>query len=174
MQSKMNRRLLPVLAVAMSFLLADRSSAQVVEPGGFDQQICEFYQFGVDTMDIYAWGAVARPCMWRVAKTISFVDFMTVVQARGLEVAETFDSTPQVDVLIYRTTQSGRAKVFEASLQDILDALAPTPALENGDLVVIKQQVKRKRRIVTFANFTAVLGTVSTTVLLYLRLSQGR
>ena len=173
MRSKTIRTLIPLSTLLLVGVLPPRAGAQTTEPGGYDEQICEFYKFGVDTIEVYAWGAVAKPCMWQVDKDIQFVDFVTVVQARGLDVAETFDTSPQVDIQIYRTTQSGRAKVFEASLEDILSSLAPTPVLENGDLVVFKPQVKRKRRIVTFRNFTAVLGTASTVVLLYLRLSQG-
>ncbi|MEZ4695547.1 MAG: hypothetical protein R2832_03970 [Rhodothermales bacterium] len=174
MRSKTTSGFLAAFLMLFGTLGVSDASAQTPGATSYEEQLCDFWRIGFDVIEVTAWGAVAQPCRWRVEKGINFIDFLTVAQARGLESAETFDSTPEVSVLIYRMTQSGRAKVFEAKLQDVLDSTVPTPVLENQDLVLVKQEVKRKRRILTFANITSVVGTLSGTLLLYLRIRDGR
>lgn len=150
---------------------AQAGATPYVDP--FDARICEGWRAGFETMEVYALGAVESNCRWTVNRDIPFLDFLTMIRPRGLEANETFDATPIVIVQIFRESGPGRVLSYEATVEDILTSVAPMPTLEPQDIVLVKLETIRKRRVFTFANVSAVLGTVSTTLLLYLRLKDG-
>lgn len=161
-----------VVLLASTMFIGTSASAQTEAPP-VQAQTCEFFRFGRPTMDVYALGAVKQNCRWKLETDIKFIDFLTIISPPGLGVTETIDTTPVVMMQIYRTGPSGSIKVYDASVESILMAETPMPILRDGDVVVLKQEAKKKRRYITFQNFTAVLGTFSTSLLLYLRLKDG-
>ena len=168
-----NRFLAGLLVVLGSSGLASTSATAQTEALPIQAQTCEFFRFGRPTMDVYALGAVRQNCRWKLETDINFIDFLTIISPPGLAVTETVDITPVVMMQIFRTGPTGSVKVYDASIESILVSETPMPVLQDGDVVILKQEAKRKRRYLTFRNVTAVLGTFSTSLLLYLRLRDG-
>ena len=170
----MTNRFVAALVILLGSTALSSSTAWAQEEAQVIQaQTCEFFKFGRPTMDVYALGAVKQNCKWKLETDIKFIDFLTIISPPGLGVTETVDTTPVVLIQIYRTGPQGSIKVYDASIESILIAETPMPILRDGDVVILKTEAKRKRRYLTFGNVSAVIGTFSTSLLLYLRLRDG-
>lgn len=122
---------------------------------------------GHATHTVYVWGAVDQPGVWKIEPSTGLVEFFSVVSPRGYGV-EGAGTKKEVTLRIHRSSDGDPQLVREIQLNDLLELpRSQRPALQAGDVLEVRTKEERK---FSFETVTGVLGTVSSLVLLGLRI----
>jgi protein involved in polysaccharide export with SLBB domain len=122
---------------------------------------------GRTTIDVYVWGAVGRPGIWKVASDVDLIELLSVAQVPGVgEVDASIDQT--VMLQIYRTQGGRRQTVYSEQLDMILASGQAYPALQEGDIVEV---ITRRRKRFGLQVVSQLVGTAASLVLLIIRIS---
>lgn len=122
---------------------------------------------GHATQTVYVWGAVSQPGIWKIEPNTDLVELFSVVHPSGYGV-ETTDTRKKV-VLRIRRSAGGQTRVaHEMDLDELMD-MRPSrrPTLRGGDVLEVRTVEKQK---FDFERFGSILGTLSSLVLLGLRI----
>lgn len=132
--------------------------------------VINFARPGQATISVHAWGAVGRPGIWRIERDTDLIQFLSAAQVPGMGIDEP-GVRERVLVSIYRSSDGNRRQVYSERLSDVLAEGASYPALQEGDVIEVKN---KRRRTVGFQTVAQVVGTASTLTLLILRLTSGQ
>lgn len=122
---------------------------------------------GQATHTVYVWGAVNQPGIWKIEPGTDLVEFLSIIRPSGFGV-ETASTRQDVILRIHRSNRGESRIVHEMELDELLD-MTPNrrPSLQPEDVLEVRTVERRK---FSFQTFTSVLGTVSSLVLLGLRI----
>lgn len=125
---------------------------------------------GASTIQVYIWGSVGTTGIWRIEPDLDLVELLSVAGVTGIGTDEP-EIRQRVNLRIYREGAAGRRMIYEERLDEVLAEGASYPLLESRD--VLEVEVERRRGI-SFALVSQIMGTASSLTLLILRLTSGR
>lgn len=152
---------------AVGLLLVSAYPAQAQVPLGEENRFAfEFARPGRSTMTIYVWGSVGSPGIWQVERDVDLIALLSAARVPGIGQEEA-ETRQEVILSVYRGAEGQRQQVFEANLEDMVAEGAAYPSLQGEDILVVRTE--RKTRF-SFRALSQYVGTLSTLVLLFLRL----
>lgn len=154
-----------LLGALLAFLLVGPVVAQDL-PAGL--QVRQHFELGKPKMTVYVIGATSAPGIWIVNSDISFVEMLAITLPEGVGTLS-LDQVQNSTIELYRSDNSGRRLVYSQDLRAVLRGEAPSPTLQDHDLLLFETITKPRRRI-TFRGVTSAIGTAASMLLLYLRL----
>lgn len=155
--------LLPALHLASSAHAQDTPTSSTIR----SEHVYTYARPGHATHTVYVWGAVNQPGIWKIEPGTDLVEFLSIIRPSGFGV-ETASTRQDVILRIHRSTRGESRVVHELKLDELL-GMTPSrrPSLQAEDVLEVRTVEKRK---FSFQTFTSVLGTVSSLVLLGLRI----
>lgn len=93
---------------------------------------------GEATVQISVWGTVPRPGIYEVPDTTDLDKLLTMAGGAPLEARTEGREDARITVRVYRPEQEGRAQIFEAPLERMLQGNTSYPALRDDDIVVVE------------------------------------
>jgi hypothetical protein len=125
---------------------------------------------GEATVQISVWGTVPRPGIYEVPDTTDLDKLLTMAGGAPLEPLQEDRDPPKITVRVYRPQQGdeGKAKIFEAKLDRMLQGQASYPALRDNDIVVV-ETVKPDKPF-GWRDVLSVSSTLASLTLLALRI----
>lgn len=122
---------------------------------------------GRATQTVYVWGAVTQPGIWKIEPGTGLVELFSVVRPDGYGV-ETPDVQKTILLRIRRSTGGQPRIAHEMSIDELLE-MPPDrrPSLQPQDILEVRTIENRK---FNFQTVTSVVGTLSSLVLLGLRI----
>ena len=128
-----------------------------------------YAELGRTTIDVYVWGAVGRPGIWKVASEIDLIELLSVAQVPGVG-QEDAAMNQTVELRIYRTEAGKRKTIYTEKLDLILASGQAYPALQDGDVVEVVTQRRSRFRLQTISQ---LVGTAASLSLLIIRVTRG-
>ena len=125
---------------------------------------------GSSTIQVYVWGSVRNPGIWRIEPNLDLVELLSAVGVAGVG-EDQLDFSQHVNLRIYRTIEGNRRMIYEERLDDVLAESATYPPLQESDVLEVETE---RRRQFGFQFFSQIVGTTATLALLILRLTGGR
>lgn len=129
----------------------------------------EYAQRGATTIDVYVWGAVGRPGIWKVESDIDLIELLSVAQVPGVGQQDP-SITQRVRLRIYRMEGGKRRTVYSQQLDLILASGEEYPSLQEGDIVEI---VTQRRQRFGLQGVSQIIGTAASLSLLIIRITRG-
>jgi protein involved in polysaccharide export with SLBB domain len=93
---------------------------------------------GEATVQLSVWGTVPRPGIYEVPDTTDLDKLLTMAGGAPLEARTEGRKDARITVRVYRPEQDGRAQIFEAPLERMLQGNTSYPALRDNDIVVVE------------------------------------
>lgn len=164
-------KLLIVCRLFVIAVLASTLTSPVAAQVGSEDplQIQEHYELGKPRMTVYVLGASSAAGIWTVNTDISFVEFLALSAPDGIGVRSR-EVVQTETIELYRTDNTGRRLVYTQNLREVLRGTAPAPTLFHQDLIIFETFTRPRRRI-SFRTLSTAIGTTSSLLLLYLRLT---
>ena len=116
------------------------------------------------------WGAVGQPGLWRIERSADLVEFLSVVGVPGVGENQ-LGTRSKVYVTIYRTHDGRRREIYRQNVENILEAGARYPVLQDRDVLEIETVRRRK---IGFRVISTIVGTISSVTSLVLLLTRSR
>lgn len=154
-----------IVGAILLMVLAQASLAQSPLPG--NEFVHQYARMGRPTINVFVWGEVATPGIWRVEPDIDLIELLSVARVRQIGVEEPGTSR-QFTLRIFREEGGQRREVYTERLERIVGGGGGYPALRDGDILEVA--VKRKNTI-TFRSVTNLIGAASAVALLIIRVS---
>jgi hypothetical protein len=123
---------------------------------------------GEATVQLSVWGTVPRPGIYEVPDTTDLDKLLTMAGGAPLEARQEDREAPTITVRVYRPEQDGRAQIFEAPLERMLQGNTSYPALRDDDIVVV--ETVRPKQPFGWRDVLSVASTLGTLTLLALRI----
>lgn len=167
-------RVPPLLVLGLLFAvsMAPPTRAQEPSPASSAVRSDHVYTYarpGHATQTVYVWGAVSQPGIWKIEPGTDLVEFLSIVRPSGYGV-ETPGTRQDVVLRVHRSSGGEARVVHEMRLDELLDRPpSRRPSLQPEDVLEVRTVEQRK---FSFQTLTSVLGTVSSLVLLGLRIFQ--
>lgn len=154
--------------ISLSFALGVGALAGYGQIPDLDEAFAYRYaEEGRTTIDVYVWGAVGRPGIWKVESDVDLIELLSVAQVPGVgQVDASVDQT--VMLQIYRTQGGRRQTVYSEQLDLILASGQAYPALQDGDVLEV---ITRRRRRFGLQVVSQLVGTAASLALLIIRIS---
>lgn len=124
---------------------------------------------GYATITVYIWGSVSAPGPWRFESDIDLIELLSVVGVPGVGTADA-GFTQTNTVKIFRKEDGERRLLYEEDVAVILTSEPSYPTLQRDDILIV--ETRRKPRL-SFQTVASYVGTLSSLLLLYLRLRRG-
>jgi hypothetical protein len=131
-----------------------------------------FARPGVPTNEVWVWGEVSQPGIWRVERGVDLVQFLSHLRVVGVG-QEQADRVRRFTVKIYRGQPRDRSLIYEVRLDELLEQGGDYPDLEEGDILAVEVE-ERRTRLRIFQTVVGAIGSGASLALLFLRLSDGR
>jgi hypothetical protein len=122
---------------------------------------------GHATISVYIWGAVGAPGTWRVEPEVDLIELLSAVRVPGTGQSEA-RTKRNTFVRIYRKEAGERTLVYEIQLDALLTQQSVYPTLRDHDILQVETISKGRFH---WRDISAIVGTVSSILLLALRLS---
>ena len=171
----MRSRIIRSLVLGLVLFAAGGSAAYGQAFGRVEEtksNVAYFYHAkpGEATVQISVWGTVPRPGIYEVPDTTDLDKLLTMAGGAPLEPLQEDRDPPKITVRVYRPQQGdeGKAKIFEAKLDRMLQGQATYPALRDNDIVVI-ETVKSDKPF-GWRDLLSVTSTLASLTLLGLRI----
>lgn len=160
------------IAVGLLWTTTPAATAQIT--GGFDEPITSgtsYHVFafpGEPTVTVHLLGDIASG-VYVVGAGISLLELLSV--AGGAVRGQGGGDRSSFTVRVFRTTGARRTSIYEADMHQLLREPTEYPALRDGDVITVDSTVRQR---ISFFNLVNIATSVSTVVLLVLRLVEGR
>jgi len=161
--------------IAMAMLVLSTAVPQISSSQGLglDQGFVNRYAPpGSSTIQVYIWGSVATPGIWRIQPSLDLVELLSAVRVTGVGQDQP-GFNQQVRLRIYRTTGGDRREIYEERLDNVLAEGASYPTLQEGDVLEVETQ-QRRSFLEKTRTITGLVGSAASLILLYLRITEGR
>lgn len=145
--------------------LAPASLAQSIPQ---NQYVNQYARTGRPTIDVFIWGEVGTPGLWRVELDIDLIELLSVARLRNVGVEEP-GIRRRVILRIYREEGGQRSEIYNEQLERIVGGGRVYPPLQDGDILEV---VVRRKNTPTFRTVTSLIGATSAVVLLIIRISE--
>ena len=123
---------------------------------------------GEATVQISVWGTVPRPGIYEVPDTTDLDKLLTMAGGAPLEARTEGRENATITVRVYRPEQDGRAQIFEAPLERMLQGNTSYPALRDNDIVVV--ETIRPKQPFGWRDVLSVASALGSITLLALRI----
>jgi hypothetical protein len=123
---------------------------------------------GQATMTVYLWGSVGRSGIWEIERDTEIVELLSAANVPGLG-ADQVETRERLLLRIYRQQSAERSEVYEESLEDVLETGTQAPQLQEGDVLVIETQTRRRLSLQTITRYVGTLSSVALLVLRFVR-----
>ena len=134
----------------------------------YSSNVVDFSRAGRPTMNLYMWGTVSQPGIWKVEREIDFLELLTAAQVPGFGSTDA-SRKERTTVTVFRQTGGQRRAIYEAEAKEMLIAGGRYPTLQEGDLILVETSSKAAFNIQTV--FSGI-GAVASLALLFLRISR--
>ena len=151
-------------------LLMTLAPASVAQSIPQNQYVNQYARTGRPTIDVFIWGEVGTPGLWRVEPDIDLIELLSVARVTGVGLEEP-DISRRVSLRIYREEGGQRSEIYSQQLDHILTGGRAYPTLQDGDILEV---VTRRRRRLGLQTVTQIVGTAASLTLLILRISDRR
>jgi hypothetical protein len=122
---------------------------------------------GEATVQISVWGTVPRPGIYEIPDTTDLDKLLTMAGGAPLEAQTEGQDDATITVRVYRPEQDGRAQIFEAPLERMLQGNTSYPALRDNDIVVV--ETVRPKQPFGWRDVLSVASSLGSLTLLVLR-----
>lgn len=123
---------------------------------------------GEATVQLSVWGTVPRPGIYEIPDTTDLDKLLTMAGGAPLEARQEGQKAPSITVRVYRPEKNGRAQIFEAPLERMLQGNTTYPSLQDNDIVVV--ETVRPKQPFGWRDMLSILSTLGTLTLLGLRI----
>lgn len=96
-----------------------------------------FLQPGEATTQVYIWGSVLNPGLYEVGTSIGLEQLLTLAGGPLLAPRE-HNVRQEITVRVYREGPEGRAQIFEALIDELVQAPTRVPVLQDSDVVTVE------------------------------------
>jgi len=161
-----------VLAILTTYATPHISYGQDLNSGSEQGLVNRYAPPGSSTIQVYIWGSVGSSGIWRIEPSLDLIELLSAAGVTGIGQAETgFDQS--ISLRIYRTIEGTRRMIYEENLENVLSQGASYPSLQDGDVLEVRTQQRRKL-LEGIRFITGLVGSAASLALLYLRITQGR
>lgn len=161
------RHVVGYLAVALGLLvLVPAARAQSTTVLG--QYVQVYARPGHPTIDVFVWGSVGVPGIWRVEPEVDLVELLSVVRVPGVGVDEA-GIHQQTRLQIFREQGGRRVEIYNEEVEYLLSEARTYPVLQEGDILEVVTQRRTKVNVLTVSQ---IVGTLSSLVVLVLSLAE--
>ena len=123
---------------------------------------------GEATVQISVWGTVPQPGIYEVPDTTDLDKLLTMAGGAPMEARTEGRDDATITVRVYRPEQDGRAQIFEAPLERMLQGNTSYPALRDDDIVVV--ETVRPKQPFGWRDVLSVASALGSLTLLALRI----
>lgn len=123
---------------------------------------------GRPTINVFVWGSVGAPGIWRVEPEVDLVELLSVVRVPGVGIDEA-GVHEQTRLQIFREQGGRRVEVYSEEVEYLLSVARAYPTLQEGDILEV---TTRRRTKVNVLMVSQVVGTLSSLVVLVLSLAE--
>ena len=127
-----------------------------------------FARPGVPTNEVWVWGEVSQPGIWRVERGVDLVQFLSHLRVVGVG-QEQAERVRRFTVKIYRGQPRDRSLIYEVRLDELLEQGGDYPDLEEGDILAVEVE-ERRTRLRIFRTVVGAIGSGASLALLFLRI----
>lgn len=156
-------RLIPLL-LALLLAVPPGAVAQLTPQGlANTPNVKDYGRAGYPRVTVYVWGT-ADTGVWTVEKDTDLLEFLSVA-VRSDRAGQNADTRVVQTLKIYREETRGSSPYFEARLDDLFSRERSYPSIQDGDIIEIESQTRRR---FTWRDITQVTGTLASLVATYL------
>ena len=131
-----------------------------------------FARPGMPTNEVWVWGEVSQPGIWRVERGADLVQFLSHLRVPGL-LQQQAQTRSRFTLKIYRGAPASREMIYEIRLDELLEEGDDYPELQDGDILAVELR-QRQSRLQLFRLVTGAVSSAASLTLLFLRLRDGR
>jgi len=131
-----------------------------------------FARPGMPTNEVWVWGEVSQPGIWRVERGADLVQFLSHLRVPGL-LQQQSQTRTRFTLKIYRGESQSRELIYEIRLDELLEEGGEYPQLQDGDILAVELR-QRQSRLQIARLVTGVVSSAASLTLLFLRLRDGR
>ncbi len=131
-----------------------------------------FARPGMPTNEVWVWGEVSQPGIWRVERGADLVQFLSHLRVPGA-LQERAGTRTRYTLKIYRGQPRERDLIFETRLDELLEQGGDYPELQDGDILAVELRQRQSRWQIARLVTTTISSAASLT-LLFLRIRDGR
>ena len=174
---RMQRLAFALLLLSLSWFMAPAppAAAQEAPAPGLTSPLenpNRFARPGMPTNEVWVWGEVSQPGIWRVERGADLVQFLSHLRVPGL-LQRQAQTRSQFTLKIYRGASQSRELIYEIRLDELLEEGDEYPELQDGDILAVELR-QRQSRLQLFRLVTGVVSSAASLTLLFLRLRDGR
>lgn len=173
----MSRLTVALLLLPLLWMLspAPPASAQEAPSPGLTSPLenpNRFARPGMPTNEVWVWGEVSQPGIWRVERGADLVQFLSHLRVPGA-LQQQPERVNRFTLRIYRGAPQDREEIYSIRLDDLLERGDEYPELQDGDIIAVELRQRRSRlRIAQLA--VSTISSAASLTLLFLRLRDGR
>lgn len=131
-----------------------------------------FARPGMPTNEVWVWGEVSQPGIWRVERGADLVQFLSHLRVPGL-LQQQAQTRSRFTLKIYRGPGQSRELIYEKRLDELLEEGDDYPELQDGDILAVELR-QRQSRLRIFQLVVSTVSSAASLTLLFLRLRDGR
>jgi len=131
-----------------------------------------FARPGMPTNEVWVWGEVSQPGIWRVERGADLVQFLSHLRVQGV-LATDPERIRRFTVRIYRGEPRDRQEIYSIQMDRLLSEGDDYPAFQDGDILAVEVR-QRRSRLRIFQTVVSAISSAASLTLLFLRLRDGR
>ena len=131
-----------------------------------------FARPGMPTNEVWVWGEVSQPGIWRVERGADLVQFLSHLRVQGA-LATDPERIRRFTVRIYRGDPRSREEIYSIRMDRLLEEGDDYPEFQDGDILAVEVR-QRRSRLRIFQTVVSTISSAASLTLLFLRLRDGR